>query len=973
VLKESAEESARIGNHHVAALLLSLRGLHDEALSEAVASVNVNDEGSSATDIVDGEIAAALAFCHVQAITSRPPFLGTSEAADILLTARLKAAASLAAEGLPSMALALYLQVLDKKGMADGANNGSTGRNLFGDALSLLEVALKVRSTMFLRAWKLSVSENKTALERITEDLALLGGSALGWEKTWDCALSGALKLYLAGELDSAMALGIAGVELSTGDIAARFVAIVQFLAVGSTCQALESCEDALFHHREERSRKAETSTTLSMYNRVSAVLAMSRGKFRSLERCNVALDSLYQGKLLLKVCQSYKEGDWAASWAASAKMLQNSGAARESTSDSDPQDDTVGAEEDLANSAEELRELASSPAVRPGSRGIRAGSIRSSICNFDFIQGLSSPRESRRRFSVDEMDSESESLTRERHALLNYALGAAVIAATTSSMASFAESSGDHIFREVLASPKRKFNNPVGRATHRLEDTAIDGLHGWLPFPRFGASQSRHIRRATNDCAYNRLWKVLCTVGEFAPLMAEAATVVAAAEAQVEEEKQRPSRGRSKPKVLVDDSYPIRFGQGSTGPRSGQGRHVVVHHDNGELIRSIAVSSSDPPIIVVASPRGIRELLPQSYVHAKERGNRAQSFELAVKQGRRMNLAALEDRIPQAIGLSDDEALDEVSLSNPVVEEGQATESTSLWRSRAEATAVAAHPSKRRYASGGQDGKVTLWAIDEDQALLELPRGPGRVAALRYSAYGQSLLSVHVSGYLMAWSNPDFLSARSRDGVKIDGFGNRRASDAVFLDEKNVIAAVGDPGGVSSAGAHAVGHSLRVFDMREPSHAERATWTCRVHGGIEARCLSMLEDRVRIVTGGVDGTLSIVDTRAQGCIAEQLPAHAEEIVSMCLESPRGRALATGCHGGVIKLWDSRTLLNLDTIADSHAPTRHFWAGSGFGGIVGTHGVKSLHLTDRALISCGGDGAVKIWGPGWGSFDHTVL
>lgn len=67
-----------------------------------------------------------------------------------------------------------------------------------------------------------------------------------------------------------------------------------------------------------------------------------------------------------------------------------------------------------------------------------------------------------------------------------------------------------------------------------------------------------------------------------------------------------------------------------------------------------------------------------------------------------------------------------------------------------------------------------------------------------------------------------------------INAFGNRRGSEAIFLDERNVVAVVGDPFGAQGGGSTATGHSLRVYDVREASATHRATWTARVHNAGE-------------------------------------------------------------------------------------------------------------------------------------------
>jgi len=292
------------------------------------------------------------------------------------------------------------------------------------------------------------------------------------------------------------------------------------------------------------------------------------------------------------------------------------------------------------------------------------------------------------------------------------------------------------------------------------------------------------------------------------------------------------------------------------------------------------------------------------------------------------------------------------------------------LSRHSVEVSCLASHPLRQRFAAGGNDGTISLWAFGESHSLAEISENSlGRVSSLRFSAYGDALLAVYASGYVVLIDNPDSYCGLRRKAssqpLVINAYGNRRASDAVFLDEKYVIAAVGNPGGAAENGAGSIGHSLRIYDTREVSGSQsRSSWSCRVNKGDEARCLTLLEDRVRVVTGGCNGTLSVVDLRAQSTVAE-LPAHDDEVTCLSLEVPRGRAMVSGCRNGDIKLWDSRTLLELDHIKGAHPPTRHFLSGSGFGGLIGSHGVTGLYLSDRSLISCGGNGVVNIWGRGW--------
>jgi len=95
------------------------------------------------------------------------------------------------------------------------------------------------------------------------------------------------------------------------------------------------------------------------------------------------------------------------------------------------------------------------------------------------------------------------------------------------------------------------------------------------------------------------------------------------------------------------------------------------------------------------------------------------------------------------------------------------------------------------------------------------------------YSAYGTTLAAVYAPGRLILWRSAD---AGVPSATVVHAYGSRRGSAAVLLDGQHTVAAVGDPGGVSSGGgAGAIGHSLRVYDVR--AHTRRAVWSAHVHG----------------------------------------------------------------------------------------------------------------------------------------------
>lgn len=568
-------------------------------------------------------------------------------------------------------------------------------------------------------------------------------------------------------------------------------------------------------------------------------------------------------------------------------------------------------------------------------------------------------------------------------------------------------------------------------RASEALEHIAEDALAQWAPLQRFGIEVNSGTLSQPEESAgaFVDLWSTLGCLPEYAPSLSEAATVAAAelaaaaSRAAIEAAEQkdggrrrrrrRERRGEYVQSVAKEGlklfdttsadslygAYPVRFSASASGPWSGRGKHASLYREDRALFRTLCISAADPPAVIVATPKGIQEIVPSSYttIPAGFRSHYlAKKTDLEADQEDKRLEALARDR--EIDSIEENRHEDDSFLSSydgfgegPYValelEANDAARNRALhtrphggrrkavWRHQVQATSLAAHPLRRRFASGGTDGVVRLWGYADPISLAAFREDHyGRIADLCFSAYGNTMLAVYSSGHVTIWDDPDVYSSqritRGSRGTRakvIRAFDNRAASGGAFLDERHTIAVVGDPTAPPS-----VGHSLRIFDSREPHSSFHASWSAAVNHQSEARCLALLEDRMRLVTGGLDGSLSIVDIRTKTCIAE-LPAHADEVKCLALEMPRGRALVSGSTNGEIKLWDSRTLRQLDVIQEAHKPTRHYWSGNGIGGLVGSYGTQGLALTDRSLISCGGDGVVKIWGPGWSDFDLNVL
>ena len=93
------------------------------------------------------------------------------------------------------------------------------------------------------------------------------------------------------------------------------------------------------------------------------------------------------------------------------------------------------------------------------------------------------------------------------------------------------------------------------------------------------------------------------------------------------------------------------------------------------------------------------------------------------------------------------------------------------IWRHQVNAMALASHPLRRRFESGGSDGVVRLWDFADPISLASFREDNfGRISDIRFSAYRNTMLAVYASGNIDIWDYPDVYSSHPK---KIGSSGN--------------------------------------------------------------------------------------------------------------------------------------------------------------------------------------------------------
>lgn len=1061
ILEQIIKTSGDNGDHHRKSIAQWLAGRYEDSLLTA-SEAQYPPPGKKVTEAeraLTGSLPGVVhSLAHVLVIVNRPPIIGTSVAHAVVEKCRERASRALIGDGSPVAALVVNFEMVRSNADNEASRIRTAEMDLSQSSMLLAAVDTFIGRAVCLAGAVRSGATEKSLQELLLRDIQDFISSPLGLKTTMRAVECATFELAKDDEVDAGMAATCAALE-ALGKEGGTNATLRQTVEAAQRNCLRVAVSRGLFHVQGALSLLHQPTFSSQ---RLSELLGKYRAAVSLVEKAETQRSDLFRRLLLefkgavlaLRFAFAFLRGDWPGILYA-LRGCELSWDVLTST-DELPADREVEDDNSMTSccsslapdsiSVEALRHVASNPAIL----GISKGLVHIRRCRKTpsmSMVGVSAAAAT--TVTDDSMTTPTLSVRADDpYAVIRIhpALSSTLAAACAAYLAAHLAAQAVKFARSIAEDRKRKGSDSrlfwesesagydqsfrLIRASEALEQIAEDAIAQWTPLRCFGAEVKPSTKPQPDESAgaFVDLWSTLGCLPEYAPSLSEAATVAAAemaaaasrAAIEAAEQKDGGRRRRRRRELrgevvqsvakeglkLFDTTsadslfgaYPVRFSASAEGPWSGRGRHASLYREERALFRTLCLSGTDPPAVIVATPKGIQEIVPSSYTtmpagfrghYLSKRSKHSQEREderlKALAKDRDLEESE-ENRQAEDSFLSSYDGFGEgpyVALELEANDFGKsrrertATSARSrkaVWRHQVQATTLASHPMRRRFASGGTDGVVRLWDFADPISLASFrEENYGRVSDLRFSAYGNTMLAVYSSGHVSIWDDPDLYSSRGGRGSRgsraknIQAFDNRVASAGEFLDERHTIAVVGD-----AAAPPAAGHSLRIFDTREPHYGFHASWSAAVNHQTEARCLTLLEDRMRVVTGGLDGSMSVVDIRTKKCVAE-LPAHSDEVTCLALEMPRGRALVSGSTNGEIKLWDSRTLLQLDVIAEAHTPTRHYWSGNGIGGLVGSYGTQGLALTDRSLISCGGDGVVKVWGPGWSDFDLNVL
>ena len=198
------------------------------------------------------------------------------------------------------------------------------------------------------------------------------------------------------------------------------------------------------------------------------------------------------------------------------------------------------------------------------------------------------------------------------------------------------------------------------------------------------------------------------------------------------------------------------------------------------------------------------------------------------------------------------------------------------------ELAGLAVHPSGRWAATGGDDGVIRIWELD-DKALKPLvspaPEGPGgKVYGLAFSPDGTQLAAAAADSSVYLWRWPELGAPRRLEG-----------------HAGPVLEVCFDPAGrrLVSAGAEGT--------LREWSLPDGRLLAARELGRAHVGALAWSRDGSRLASGGVDGVVRLFDAASLRELVG-LRGHVARVTALEF-APGDSSLVSGSRDGTLRLW----------------------------------------------------------------------
>ncbi len=264
----------------------------------------------------------------------------------------------------------------------------------------------------------------------------------------------------------------------------------------------------------------------------------------------------------------------------------------------------------------------------------------------------------------------------------------------------------------------------------------------------------------------------------------------------------------------------------------------------------------------------------------------------------------------------------------------------------RGEVTCLAFGPRGRSLATGGEDGSLIVWNVDDGSIEKRFPGHQGAVTAVAWDAFGERLASASRDNAVRVWdveSERELLSLLGHQDAVTDlawsSDGDRLVSGS---DDRNVI--------LWQAGSG-------TFEKSFLGHEAAVT------------CVDFHPDGQHVVSGSADRTVRIWDVATRS--SRVLRGH-EDVVHDVRYNADGTLIVTASGDQFVKVWNASGESCSSTLVDGQSALDSVFGRADPSAIVTPHASVALH-PDGVLLAVGDDdGTISIWN-GEDGLLHDVL
>jgi WD40 repeat protein len=219
----------------------------------------------------------------------------------------------------------------------------------------------------------------------------------------------------------------------------------------------------------------------------------------------------------------------------------------------------------------------------------------------------------------------------------------------------------------------------------------------------------------------------------------------------------------------------------------------------------------------------------------------------------------------------------------------------------------AAISPNSRRIAAACSDSKIRVWDVPSGSLLITLDLNGERPNVLRFSPDSNLIAAGSTDGMLRLWDSSGALRDDLKFATEIDALAFSPDSARIAVAPNGLPIEVRDLGTnrvfaslpATFSGSASIAFSrdgrwfasadtdteIRIFDARDFTLHSRVTDLL-----LEPLALTFSPDGNRIMAGGADGVVSLIETDT-GKIVKTFPKQADVLLALC-SSPDGKSLA---------------------------------------------------------------------------------